>query len=229
MCSSWRCSTLGICSSQFGSHCSKRKRNQSTDGRISAATRRSRTWIADRHGDKVLTPSWVSGTSPWASAQQRWDVGFAEPEDPRAGPLHAGDQVEQRDQFRSDASGAVVQVDGEPVLEHAAATDAAVVVPALLAATGAGEVAQAAGAVGAPALPRRPDTGEQPLGVAAVTDAVGLAGLGEATRADPALGPGADRDPDPTARVRRGWLVVRDPQRPLAAGAPQSRGVPGGR
>src|SRR5918999_2280474 len=84
--------------------------------------------------------------------QDGWHVGFGQPQDPDPGPVHGHDPVVEGHQLGTDPPGPVVEMDGKPIAQNAAAADAAVVVPALVPAASAGEVAQAAGAVGAPAL-----------------------------------------------------------------------------
>ena len=163
-----RCSGSVIWSSQPGSHCSKSTRYRSTGGRTPAAISRSRTWTTDFTATGWTRPSWVSGTSPWARACRMGGTwGLDSHKIPTRGRSIAT-TGQEGDQLGPDLPGAVVEVDGEPVAQHAAAADAAVVVPALVAASGAGEVADAAGAVGAPALPGGPDPGQQPMGAAAL-------------------------------------------------------------
>lgn len=94
---------------------------------------------------------------------------------------------------------------------------------AFLAAAGAGEVAQATGGLGAPSLSSWADPGQQTVCPAGVTDAVGLARVGEAAGADPALGPVPERDPDTAAWVRRWCRLGSEPQRTVAAGAAQAQ------
>lgn len=146
--------------------------------------------------------------------QHRSDVRLADPEDPRPGTFHADHVVEQWHEFGADPAGAVVKGVTESVAKYTAAADPAVVVPAFLAAASAGEVAQATGAVGAPALSVWADPGQQTVCPAVVTDAVGLARFGEAAGADPAFGPIPEGDPDTAAWVLAGvsswWPAAAD-------------------
>ena len=67
-CRSLRCASSVIPASQVVSHCSNSSRKRSASGSVPQAMSRSRTWMTDRQGDRVLRPSWVSGTCPRARA-----------------------------------------------------------------------------------------------------------------------------------------------------------------
>ena len=186
-------------------------------------------------GDKQVAdmdhrPPWGQGCDPLVGQrhlvvgeclQDRWHVRFGQPQNAGSGSGHAHDQVMKRPQFSTDVAGAVVEGVAEPVGQDAAAAHALVMLPAFLAAAGAGEVTDPTGAVGAAALAGGPDPGQQPVDAAAVADSVGLAGLREAARADPSLRPAPDRHPYPAPRIRWCGFLVGDPQRPTAPGAAQ--------
>ncbi|MBD2759898.1 hypothetical protein IEE94_10290 [Yimella sp. cx-573] len=73
----------------------------------------------------------------------------------------------------------------KPIAQNAAAADAAVLVRPLVSAASAGEVADAAGTIGAACCTVLGQTGQQPIDTAAGTDAVGLTSLGVTAATDP--------------------------------------------
>src|SRR5699024_3495953 len=93
-------------------------------------------------------------------------------------------------------AGAVVKGGGQPVCQHAPSAGVLVVIPSFLSAPGAGEVADAAGAVGAHRA-SLVQSRQKPVGAASGAGSVGLAGLGVAAGADRTLGPVPDSDHEP--------------------------------
>lgn len=74
-------------------------------------------------------------------------VRFGQPQEADPGPVHGHDPVTEGEELGTDLPGAVVEMGGKLIAQNAATADAAVVVRALVSAAGAGEVADAAGAV----------------------------------------------------------------------------------
>jgi hypothetical protein len=137
--------------------------------------------------------------------QDRWDVGFGEPQDAAAGSAHRAHRVEERNQLGANGTGAVVEYHREPVSKDASPADPGVMEPALDAAPGAGEVAEPARAGGAQRLAVLANTGDQSLYAAAGATAIGLTRPCETARAQVAFGPLTQHHEHPTMSSLLCW------------------------